>query len=252
MFAEPCHVLLALLTALLIADYGPFWGRREPDLRSRTGNWRSLLRSGVFLVLAAALLLPRIDAVLAIAVVSAALLHLVADAARAFWTRARQPRPFTAELAGLALMVVAAIALHMSIRPVREPVRLPWLASDVVRDIGIALAAVCLLTQGGALLVRGFFDEFIRPDESHAVRDDELRVGRFIGILERLLIAGLAVGGQFGAIGFVLAAKSIARFKEMDKRAFAEYYLIGTLLSVLIALIVGWAFRTVMLALPRS
>ena len=43
--------------------------------------------------------------------------------------------------------------------------------------------------------------------------------------------------GQLGAIGFVLAAKSLARFKQLDDRDFAEKYLVGTLLSVLIALL---------------
>lgn len=32
-----------------------------------------------------------------------------------------------------------------------------------------------------------------------------------------------------------LAAKSIARFKELEDRAFAEYYLVGTLMSVAVA-----------------
>ena len=38
-------------------------------------------------------------------------------------------------------------------------------------------------------------------------------------------------------MGFVLTAKSIARFKQMENKDFAEKYLIGTLTSFLIALI---------------
>jgi hypothetical protein len=34
----------------------------------------------------------------------------------------------------------------------------------------------------------------------------------------------------------LLAAKSIARFKDLEKRPFAEYYLIGTLTSFLVAI----------------
>jgi len=36
-----------------------------------------------------------------------------------------------------------------------------------------------------------------------------------------------------------LAAKSIARFQELKERKFAEYYLIGTLSSILFAMLVG-------------
>ena len=35
--------------------------------------------------------------------------------------------------------------------------------------------------------------------------------------------------------GFVIAAKTIARFKQLDDRGFAEYYLLGTLASVSVA-----------------
>ncbi len=38
------------------------------------------------------------------------------------------------------------------------------------------------------------------------------------------------------AIGFVLTAKSIARFKQLEDKDFAERYIVGTLLSVGIAL----------------
>jgi hypothetical protein len=36
-------------------------------------------------------------------------------------------------------------------------------------------------------------------------------------------------------IGLVVAAKTLARFKQLDDREFAEYYLLGTLASVTIA-----------------
>ena len=48
---------------------------------------------------------------------------------------------------------------------------------------------------------------------------------------------GGSVNNQFGLIGFVLTAKSIARFKQMENKNFAEKYLIGTLTSFLIVLI---------------
>ena len=64
-----------------------------------------------------------------------------------------------------------------------------------------------------------------------------LEEGNIIGKLERIIIAILLLNNQFGVIGFVLTAKSIARFKQMENRDFAEKYLIGTLTSFLIVLI---------------
>lgn len=65
---------------------------------------------------------------------------------------------------------------------------------------------------------------------------EELKAGNIIGKLERTIIAILLLNNQFGVIGFVLTAKSIARFKQMENREFAEKYLIGTLTSFFIVL----------------
>lgn len=61
-------------------------------------------------------------------------------------------------------------------------------------------------------------------------------VGSWIGILEREVILLLGLLGQYSAIGFVLTAKSVARYNDLNDKGFAEKYLIGTLLSALIAL----------------
>jgi uncharacterized protein DUF3307 len=62
------------------------------------------------------------------------------------------------------------------------------------------------------------------------------RIGATIGVLERLLIVTFVLTGSTVAIGFVIAAKTLARFKQLDDRGFAEYYLLGTLASVGVAL----------------
>ena len=61
------------------------------------------------------------------------------------------------------------------------------------------------------------------------------RIGATIGALERLLIVGFVLVSAEAAVGFVIAAKTIARFKQLDDRGFAEYYLLGTLASVAVA-----------------
>ncbi|WP_042832784.1 hypothetical protein [Thermoanaerobacter sp. YS13] len=51
---------------------------------------------------------------------------------------------------------------------------------------------------------------------------------------------------QMAAASFVIAAKSIARYKELDNKDFAEYYLIGTMLSMLIALFGGLLIKAIL------
>lgn len=67
--------------------------------------------------------------------------------------------------------------------------------------------------------------------------NDNPNIGFTIGILERVITAVLLLYNQYSAIGLVLTAKSIARFKQLEKRDFAEKYLIGTLTSLLISLL---------------
>lgn len=61
------------------------------------------------------------------------------------------------------------------------------------------------------------------------------KTGQYIGSLERVLIVLLLALGQYGSIAIVFTAKSIARFRQLEDRGFAEYYLTGTLLSVVTA-----------------
>jgi hypothetical protein len=61
------------------------------------------------------------------------------------------------------------------------------------------------------------------------------KAGRWIGILERTLVFTLVLVGQYAAVGFFMAAKSVFRFgdlKDGKDKGQTEYVLIGTLLSV--------------------
>lgn len=80
------------------------------------------------------------------------------------------------------------------------------------------------------------------PDDGD-VDEQEYNTGRVIGMLERIFVYVFVLAGQYIAIGFILAAKGVARFREFENRTFAEYVLIGTLLSTLLALFVGQFVR---------
>lgn len=113
-----------------------------------------------------------------------------------------------------------------------------------------ALAAGLVLLvvwRPGAIFVR-FLLESVRIEGADTIRNgesavEEQRAGRWIGMLERTIISVLALCGQFGAIAFVLTAKSIARFKMLDDKEFAECYLVGTLASTAMAILVSLAIK---------
>jgi hypothetical protein len=113
-------------------------------------------------------------------------------------------------------------------------------------------AAYWYACAGGAVLIRRVLELVPVTDSPRAgkggitVPAAELSRGLMIGVLERALALTLVLAGQFGALGLVLAAKALARFRAMDDRDFAEYVLIGTLASMLLALGVGVAVREVL------
>lgn len=76
------------------------------------------------------------------------------------------------------------------------------------------------------------------------VSEEEYSMGRLIGLLERIFVFLFVLLGQYSAIGFILAAKGVTRFNNFkDDKPFAEYVLIGTLLSTLLALLIGWGVK---------
>lgn len=59
-----------------------------------------------------------------------------------------------------------------------------------------------------------------------------LRGGATIGYLERLIIMGTALVGQFAAVAIVVAVKGLGRFSELENAAARERFIIGTLASI--------------------
>ena len=100
----------------------------------------------------------------------------------------------------------------------------------------IVLGAL-LLTSPTAIVIKVVIGKFI-PNKSPISLQN---AGKFIGILERLLIYVFVLTNHFEAVGFLLAAKSIFRFGDLKKAnelKLTEYVLIGTLLSFGIALVI--------------
>ena len=76
-----------------------------------------------------------------------------------------------------------------------------------------------------------------KKDKPTQKDQEEYDRGKLIGLLERTFLYFLIIFNQIGAIAVIIALKSLARFKELEDKNFAEYFLIGSLLSVLVAVI---------------
>ena len=82
-----------------------------------------------------------------------------------------------------------------------------------------------------------------KPSGKQDPEGADRNAGRMIGTLERIIMVIFISIGQYSAVGLVLTAKSIARYDRISKdQAFAEYYLLGTLLSTICAVIAALMF----------
>jgi Trk-type K+ transport system membrane component len=119
--------------------------------------------------------------------------------------------------------------------------RLDVLAGRSGSLVGIALGACALW--GWATMLTVSVVDLTRPAQVLAEEREAIGAGELIGVLERLVTFALVLAGALPAVGFVVAAKAAARFPEFKDKAFAEYFLIGTLTSVGLALVLGLVLR---------
>lgn len=105
------------------------------------------------------------------------------------------------------------------------------------------LLLVCLLflTIPVSIIMKTIFAKW---DIEELTKDNQSLkdAGKYIGILERILVFIFIIFDHWEAVGFLITAKSVFRFgdlKESKHRKLTEYILIGTLISFGIAIITG-------------
>ena len=120
---------------------------------------------------------------------------------------------------------------------------LPGYLSDV--QILTIFTAVLFLTLPSAVFIgiaTRRWRKKVEQDKKKTLKD----AGMWIGIIERLLVFLFALSGQYEAVGFLLAAKSIFRFGDLRKakeKNQTEYLMIGSLLSFGIAVLISVLVR---------
>lgn len=102
-----------------------------------------------------------------------------------------------------------------------------------VKEILSWVVMLLLILQPSSITIRKVLDHFDPKTSDEGITN----AGALIGVFERLLILFMLYANQYAAIGFVLTAKSIARYNKIaEDPKFAEYYLLGTLLSSLLVI----------------
>lgn len=108
-----------------------------------------------------------------------------------------------------------------------------------LKQVAIA-ASFIFCAKPSNIIIKNIFDYLAISTPSTSSADDENKdlpnAGKLIGIMERFLVLSLILVSQYSAVGLIIAAKSILRFRDNKKN---EYVLVGTLLSFGIATMLG-------------
>ena len=134
----------------------------------------------------------------------------------------------------VAAEIIAKTPLHELM------VGLTWVQSHAEQTLLLLVVYVGVIF-GGGYFVRLATRPLIRGDLGLAGQTTEelQNAGMYIGWLERFLILTSLLLQSPATVGLILTAKSIARYPEFKSKRFAEYFLIGTLLSITIGIAGG-------------
>lgn len=106
------------------------------------------------------------------------------------------------------------------------------------------ITAFVFLTVPASLFIKTIISIWtpITIEHSKLQTESLVNAGKYIGILERLLVFVFILVDHWEGVGFMIAAKSVFRFSDLaeaKQRKLTEYVLIGTLLSFGIAVLTG-------------
>ncbi len=205
-----------------------------------------LKHSVIYLIAMVLVILPIFSTMLLKWVIIISVAHLAIDLVKFFMKKSNSIDDKLEAITYLldqAMHVVTIIVVAMAIHLLDQPIGyVGWVQNALEKlqfNVNNALSwilALLVIAKPVCITIKkvlyNYKPELNEMDSGHP------NAGAMIGILERTIIMLLLAVNQFAAIGFVLTAKSIARYnKIVEDPRFSEYYLLGTLSSVLLAVL---------------
>lgn len=237
-------IFIKLFLAHLIGDFllqPDSWvaEKEQKKLKSNKLIFHALIHFGLmFLFLGSTTMIPLILVVTA--------LHMVMDMIKLYFQKEETKRSwfFIDQVVHILILAVAALSVYS-----KDLIILKLNELIEGEPFWVIITAVVFLSFPSAIIIKMVISRWSpqeRLEEGTNKGSSLASAGKIIGILERLFVFTLVFIGQWQAIGFLLAAKSVFRFgdlREMKDRKLTEYVLIGTLMSFGIASLVALIAR---------
>lgn len=167
--------------------------------------------------------------------------HFIIDACKlSFQTVKTKKRWFFADQL-LHVLVITGISFYF------QEFNFDFLQNQIF--LKTAMAALFLTTPASIFIKILLSSWTPAPENQSNLQTESLTsAGKYIGILERLLVFTFIVVNHWEGVGFMVAAKSVFRFSDLaqaKQRKLTEYVLIGTLLSFGIAVLMGILIKNI-------
>ena len=238
---------------------GDFYFQSQLMVNKKDDDWKIMLCHG--LIYMAAIVLPFLLLFTAsltefYVILLAPILHLIVDISKGWLNRntlfeKRQGLIFALDQA-IHIIIILSVAYYYAIH---TSVAYSWFGiqlGEIYATLNLKLSLhqfirfVCLFLFIGKpvnIIVSKILDSVKEENVSDTNMEKtdsntDPKAGWVIGILERYLTVILILFDQYTAVGFAFTAKSVTRFDKISKdKVFAEQYLIGTMSSLLFAVI---------------
>ncbi|WP_336715669.1 DUF3307 domain-containing protein [Chryseobacterium mucoviscidosis] len=161
--------------------------------------------------------------------------HFIIDAAKLSFQTAKSKKSWFFTDQALHIAVIAGVSFYFN------EFNFDFLKNQEILKI---IMAALFLTTPASIFIKILLSSWTPvPETQNNIQTESLSsAGKYIGILERLLVFTFIVVNHWEGVGFMVAAKSVFRFSDLaqaKQRKLTEYVLIGTLLSFGMAVLTG-------------
>lgn len=161
--------------------------------------------------------------------------HFIIDAAKLSFQTVKSKKSWFFIDQALHIVVIAGVSFYFN------EFNFDFLKNQEILKI---IMAALFLTTPASIFIKILLSSWTPvPETQNNIQTESLSsAGKYIGILERLLVFTFIVVNHWEGVGFMVAAKSVFRFSDLaqaKQRKLTEYVLIGTLLSFGMAVLTG-------------
>lgn len=161
--------------------------------------------------------------------------HLIIDAAKLYFQNIKTKKRWFFIDQILHIAVIAGVSFYFN------EFNFEFLKDQNTLKI---IVAALFLSSPASIIIRTLLSSWTpAPETQTSLQTESLSsAGKYIGILERLLVFTFIMVNHWEGVGFMVAAKSVFRFSDLaqaKQRKLTEYVLIGTLLSFGMAVLTG-------------